>query len=48
MKKEITIVIKKYKGLAFLSWLSRNESNIHEDADSIPGLSQWVKYSALP
>ena len=32
----------------FLSWLSGNKSNIHEDAGSIPGLAQWVKNTVLP
>ena len=28
---------------AFLSWLSGNKPNIHEDTGSIPGLAQWVQ-----
>ena len=31
----------------FPSWLSRNKSNVHEDAISIPGLTRWVKDLAL-
>ena len=29
-------------------WLSRNKSDIHEDASSIPGLAQWVKDLVVP
>ena len=42
---EITSVnggVKKQELLEFLSWLSGNESNIHEDAGSFPGPAQWI------
>ena len=39
----------KYNNSEFPSWLSRIKStSIHEAADSIPGLAQLVKDSALP
>ena len=41
------LVKKKKKKKEFLSWLSRNESDYHENAGLIPCLAQWVKDLAL-
>ena len=34
--------------MQFLWWLSGNKPNIHEDVDSIPGLTQWDKDRSGP
>ena len=44
------IYSKKSIKVEFPLWLSslRTRQSVHEDADSIPGLTQWVKNPSLP
>ena len=48
-KVEYDVVIIKYLTGQFPLWFIRlrTQHSIHEDARSIPGLAQWVKYLVL-
>ena len=45
---EIIVNISIALGVPFVAQRLMNPTRIHEDADSIPGLAQWVKELALP
>ena len=40
--------MKAHLGVPIVAQQVKNPTSIQEDADSIPGLSQWIKDLALP
>ena len=41
-------VLNSLQGVSVVAQQVKNQSSIHEDAGSIPGLAQWVKNLVLP
>ena len=48
--EEITYIVtfKNYNLVLVVNQQIKNQSGIHEDVGSIPGLAQWVKDLAMP
>ena len=46
--RKLCYALSKYHGVPIVAQRVKNPISIHEDADLIPGLSQWVKDPVLP
>ena len=47
-KLKILLNDSKHAGVPIVAQWLTNLTSVYEDADSIPGLTQWVKDPALP